>query len=267
MKRVSLLLLTMSFALPACEDGASNQNNDSTDPRLEAFAENLADWHCNMDQVCCAADQRWAFLATTYEDYDACFEAEKARLIEGLPYDGPATLQLDRLSDVWAAHQAYYGTDCDLPADREAVDALDDAMDQLYEGQSGEGTDCAATIECVAGLFCGRDGQCIPRPGEGEPCDMNGCAAGFTCHIPTATCEAVLAEGDPCNWDLEVPCLDEHHTLTCDEETDLCVPQYPVGAPCVSPNNCQTQICGEDGLCAAGTGEISVGEQFCQDDL
>lgn len=266
--RMILFLSALMAWLVACEDGGTKHGPDEVDPRLEAFAADLADWHCSMDEVCCTAgDARWAFLATTYESHEACVEAEKARLIDGL---APAntTLRLDRLEAVWEAHLAYYGTDCDSPpADRFVAGAYGDAVSGLFEGTFAAGVACEFSYECAPGLRCGDGGDCEPLPGEDEACEVaDGCAAGLVCHVPTGTCVIARAVGDPCDWGLDVPCPDAHHTLTCDEETDLCVDQYEDGAACVSHNSCRSQVCGEDGLCVPGTARPSLAEQFCQGD-
>jgi len=265
MKKITLFMFAVMFTTASCEDGAGNNNNNETDPLLLAYAENMAHWQCNMQLVCCAQGQKWSGLAASYEDYDTCFEAEKARLVTGMQIEGAVTLDTQRLADAWDAHQAYYGTDCDSPPDRTAEPALHEIVDQLWVGQLEAGAACTETVECPQDFKCDQTGHCAALPGEGENCDALGCAAGSTCHFPTGTCEAILAVGDACNWELDVPCLDRYNTLTCDEETDLCVAQYENGAACVSNNNCNSQICGEDGLCVAGTPPISVGEQFCQD--
>ncbi len=266
--RFIVFLSMLSMLMAACEDGATQEGPDEVDPRLEAFAADLADWHCSMDEVCCTAeDDRWTFLATTYESHEACVEAEKARLIDGLAPEH-TTLRLDRLQAVWEAHLAYYGTDCDSPpADRFVAGAYDDAVSGLYEGTVAAGAACDFSYECAPGLRCGEDHTCVTLPVEDEACNLNdGCADGLVCHVPTMTCVIARAAGDPCDWELEIPCPDAHHTLTCDEETDLCVAQYEDGAACVSHNNCRSQICGEDNLCAPGTAPLSVAEQFCQAD-
>lgn len=140
-------------------------------------------------------------------------------------------------------------------------------MSSLFEGAITAGNGCEYSRECAPGLRCGDGHTCEPLPEEDEACEVNdGCAAGLVCLVTTGTCVTARAVGDPCDWGLDVPCPDAHHTLTCDEETDLCVAQYEDGAACVSHNNCRTQTCGEDGLCVPDEPLPSVGEQFCQID-
>ncbi len=172
--RFIVFLSMLSMLMAACEDGATQEGPDEVDPRLEAFAADLADWHCSMDEVCCTAeDDRWTFLATTYESHEACVEAEKARLIDGLAPEH-TTLRLDRLQAVWEAHLAYYGTDCDSPpADRFVAGAYDDAVSGLYEGTVAAGAACDFSYECAPGLRCGEDHTCVTLPVEDEACNLN----------------------------------------------------------------------------------------------
>jgi len=266
MKKLSLFLSAWMVLSLSCEDASEGNHVDEVDPRLEEFAANLADWHCSMDAVCCTVEgERWALLATSYESFDACVAAEKERLIHGLEQEN-TVLQLDRLTAIWEAHLAYYGTDCDSPPGVNlSASSFADVVTSLYEGQLAPGDTCEVSLECTAGHYCGAQDTCVPLPQDDEACDVQGCAEGLMCLFTSRTCVTVREVGDPCDWSLDVPCPDADHTLTCDSETDLCVPQYEAGAPCVSHNNCRSQNCGEDGLCASEDAPPSVGEQFCQE--
>lgn len=89
---------------------------------------------------------------------------------------------------------------------------------------------------CVSGHLCladlDGDMTCQTLPDEGEACE-GACAEGAIC-----VGRICLAEGPPCDGD-ECP-----RGLTCDRESERCVPQRPVGARCNMASDCDA-----DGYC------------------
>jgi hypothetical protein len=95
----------------------------------------------------------------------------------------------------------------------------------------GAGDECAANVECPAGLAC--NGTCGPRPAEGDACvrrdGEDTCDhVGLRCDS-TGHCRRFAVEGEACTADGAVPC---RAGLACDDATGRCVGVLPGGAPC-----------------------------------
>lgn len=62
------------------------------------------------------------------------------------------------------------------------------------------GQSCAtAPFDCVPGAVCGNDGNCVPIPGQGQPCAAGNCDQGLYCDFNgTMTCLPTTPIGGAC---------------------------------------------------------------------
>lgn len=141
-------------------------------------------------------------------------------------------------------------------------------LDTLIEGKVGDGGACTSSnpsFECEQGLSCvqvsslGTDGVCVKTGDAGDFCYFDSeCSEDLFCNVLDGKCEALHAEGQPCEFvdpddsnpdprplsqggDVVVQC--ESH-LSCDPIFDLCVPDCVLGAPCSFDAQCNE----DDGL-------------------
>lgn len=129
--------------------------------------------------------------------------------------------------------------------------------------------------------------RCLPRGGEGDPCEtLDHCREGFFCDADTGACAAERAEGEPC--DGAHPC---HGGLVCTDENPpalpleadagapppldagpsgpTCHPLPGIGASCQEsgPYVCRVGRCLQ-GVCVAGiAGDPCTGDDGCLEDL
>ena len=106
---------------------------------------------------------------------------------------------------------------------------------------------CYATEGCHQGAIVGEGERCLAS-GAGPLCDVDlSCVAPDhadprTTSAPT-TCVPTAGLDGACFWDADCA-----WTLHCDDATHSCVERAPVGAGCVSPQDCASINC-VDGIC------------------
>jgi hypothetical protein len=135
---------------------------------------------------------------------------------------------------------------------------------------------CFDRSQCGGGLVCvGEDltgnseltplGQCVPRPGNNEPCD-NTCTAGFFCQgfddMSLGTCQPTGTDDAPC--DSSSQCA-RFSGYTCDGDTGTCQRLPGDGMACLNSRcddalACINDVCGEP----LANGEICTDGEECE---
>jgi hypothetical protein len=144
--------------------------------------------------------------------------------------------------------------------------------EDIFEGKVGD--------LCAPGLFCMSNGRCLPRGGEGDPCQVmpvldsffteNTCEAGLWCDPTEGRCRTALGAGERCAR-LDVYACEAGLGCLCDPSTGDCTGRSPdslrcgplkdLGEECFGSHECRSRSC----VCPSTEGacECSPGEPYC----
>jgi hypothetical protein len=118
------------------------------------------------------------------------------------------------------------------------------ALTTTCNASSGEATAMRGECYTNEGLYCSVDGVCERQGAIGDPCAQDsGCAEGY-CSFDSGECTALEPVGSACTSD--ATCREGLH---CPDAT--CEPLLANGQPCLSSFDCQSGLCNEE-VCADG---------------
>lgn len=126
-----------------------------------------------------------------------------------------------------------------------------------------DGSACYSTQECQGTSVCvgadaaaRRPGNCQGQGRPGDSCAGAGsiCQLTLYCEPATKTCQPAAENGQSCARDPQAPgqaCLSGQCVAEGMAATGVCTDRGGDGAPCKSPGDCQSGVCGAGGLCAS----------------
>jgi hypothetical protein len=240
------LLLVISLIWIGCGDGVD------VDANAENVCSEIAKVACHNLYRCCSEGEIEDFLEVDEprtepqctEDVRRLCERSIARLDAGI---AARRVRFDS-SIMNGCLQALVAPENACATVATTLPWAEECMNTAWVGLVADGAQCFATFECGSkDSFCAPTQTCTARPGNGQPCGVNGCATGHFCSA--GTCRPQTGAGTPCTSSLG--CLDP---LFCDfsSVTPTCTELRDGGGACTSDAGCKSGDC-IPGTCSGST--------------